>query len=353
MNYDYQKRKFYDAAIRLLPNLKDSSQITTKQIRYICDKANIGYPQYYLANSRNSISRGLYKFSVNLKDSITYEPGTVIKSDTNINFQTVVEDTYTNIPEQKSNDELYNEIKSKYESLELLVDSVGNGVTTSLIVSGAPGIGKSHTVNEVLETNPTCQYTIVKGMVKATGIFKLLYQNRLKNQVIIFDDSDEVFNNEISLNLLKGALELNKTRHLSWLSEKEFVDEDGETIPKTFSYEGGIIFLTNIDFLGMIAKGNKLSPHLQALESRTIYFDLGIRTNQELMVRIKQVTEFNNILAQFGISRIQERLLLEYMETNMNRLRELSIRTLQKLASLCNADPFGWEVLADQVLLRK
>lgn len=326
------KERFLHNAIQMYPHIKSKKQITRDEILRVCEKYNIGYPQNTICAKHNSIARGVFKFEYS-------EP------DTMINFESRVESRV------ESNDTIYNRIKSSYESLETIIDSVGNGHTRSLIVSGAPGIGKSHTVNEILYTNPNCEFTIIKGMVKATGIFKLLYENRNSNQVLVFDDSDEVFNNEISLNLLKAALELNKSRHISWLSEKDFQTEDGDYIPKTFEYQGGIIFLTNLDFLSLIAKGSKLSNHLMAIESRTIYYDLGVRTKKELLIRIQQVMETNNILAPYGISKYQESLLMVYLEKNVDRLRELSIRTLIKLSSLCLASPFEWEKLADNVLL--
>jgi replication-associated recombination protein RarA len=230
---------------------------------------------------------------------------------------------------------------------------VADGQTKSMVVSGHAGIGKSYTVRQTLEENINSDFTFIKGYVKPTGIFKLLWENRFEGQTIVFDDADAVFQDEVGLNLLKGALELTKTRRIAWLSEKEFISEDGEQIPRYFDYEGTIIFLTNLNFNDLISRGNKLAPHLQALESRSIYFDLQINTNRELMTRIKQVVMSSSILSDRGISKADETKLMEYLTDNVDRLKELSLRTVEKLAVLYLASPDKWINLANSVMIKR
>ena len=136
------------------------------------------------------------------------------------------------------------------------------------------------------------------------------------------------------------------------MSEKEFVDEDGGQIPNWFDYEGQIIFLTNIDFHELINKGSKMAPHLSALESRSIYLDLQVRSNREKMMRITQVVSESSILEDRGIYADDEKHLMEYLYSHVDTLRECSLRTVEKLAALYLASPTKWKQLADSVLLR-
>ena len=77
---------------------------------------------------------------------------------------------------------------------------------------------------------------------------------------------------------------------MSWLTEARLNDDDtGDVIPRSFDFDGSIIFLTNLDFDAMIARGHKLSPHLQALVSRSQYVDLSMKTIKDYLVRIDQV----------------------------------------------------------------
>jgi hypothetical protein len=321
---------FETAAVEMFPELLTSATITRRQVNDIVAKYKVRYPNH-ITNPANNISRGVFKFSAELP----------------VNMESIIPTV------QETDAELDARIADTYDNLEILVNSVADGQTKSMVVSGHAGIGKSYTVRQTLEQNINSDFTFIKGYVKPTGIFKLLWENRFEGQTIVFDDADAVFQDEVGLNLLKGALELTKTRRIAWLSEREFVSEDGEQIPRYFDYEGTIIFLTNLNFNDLISRGNKLAPHLQALESRSIYFDLQINTNRELMTRIKQVVMGSSILSDRGISKADEAKLMEYLTDNVDRLKELSLRTVEKLAVLYLASPDKWITLANSVMIKR
>jgi hypothetical protein len=111
--------------------------------------------------------------------------------------------------------------------------------------------------------------------------------------------------------------------------------------------------LTNVDFHELIRKGNKLSPHLSALESRSIYLDLQVRTNREKMMRINQVVNDSTILEDRGVHGESKLELMSYLTDNVEKLRDCSLRTIEKLAALYQASPTQWRLLADSVLLHK
>jgi hypothetical protein len=321
---------FEQAAVEMFPELANSATITRRQVNDIVAKYKVRYPNH-ITNPANNISRGVFKFSAELP----------------VNMESIIPTV------QETDAELDARIADTYDNLEILINSVADGQTKSMVVSGHAGIGKSYTVRQTLEQNINSDFTFIKGYVKPTGIFKLLWENRFEGQTIVFDDCDAVFQDEVGLNLLKGALELTKTRRIAWLSEREFVSEDGEQIPRYFDYEGTIIFLTNLNFNDLISRGNKLAPHLQALESRSIYFDLQINTNRELMTRIKQVVMGSSILSDRGISKADEAKLMEYLTDNVDRLKELSLRTVEKLAVLYLASPDKWITLANSVMIKR
>ena len=321
---------FEEAVQELFPGLTGS--IKKKQIVEVCERYDIKCPKYIL-DPENKIAYGVYKYGEQLNtNSTTYVPVPVIV---------------------ETDEEMDLRIRTSYECMEVLTEAVGNGVTPSMIISGAAGVGKSFTVKRVLESNKNTTVEFVKGYVKATGIYKLLWENRQSHQTLVFDDCDSIFEDVTALNLLKAALELTKTRLICWRSEKEFFDEDGEVIPNYFDYEGQVIFLTNIDFHELIQKGNKLSPHLSALESRSIYLDLHVRTNREKMMRITQVVNESTILEDRGVYGDNKQELMNYLLENVNALRDCSLRTIEKLAALYLASPTQWKLLADSVLLRR
>lgn len=319
---------FETAAVNMFPAIQESGTITRKQAQEVCQVTGAKWPNHII-NMSNSVARGVFKFSANLETDAVV-PAKPVESDSELDAR----------------------IRTTYANMELLTKSVGDGVTTSMIISGAAGVGKSYTVKKVLEANDQTTVHFIRGYVKATGIYKLLWENRQSHQTLVFDDCDSVFEDAVGLNLLKAALELSKSRRICWMSEKEFVDEDGGQIPNWFDYEGQIIFLTNIDFHELINKGSKMAPHLSALESRSIYLDLQVRSNREKMMRITQVVSESSILEDRGIYADDEKHLMEYLYSHVDTLRECSLRTVEKLAALYLASPTKWKQLADSVLLR-
>jgi hypothetical protein len=121
-------------------------------------------------------------------------------------------------------------------------------------------------------------------------------------------------------------------------------------VPDSFSFAGGAIFITNIKFDNV--KSKKMRDHLEALESRCHYMDLTIDTDREKMLRIKQITK-DGMLAEYKLSEEVEQEIIEYMETNKAKLRELSLRTVLKIADLAKAFPDKWEAMAENTVMRR
>jgi len=330
--------EFEEAFLLEYPDDAAKGLITRKQIHKIVAEWDTPYPTK-IVNPKNKLARGVFRFNagfdINHEESFNVEhpsePIRVLK---------------------ESDEDVDTRIRQTYENMRLLTTAVADNNIRSLIISGSAGVGKSWEVIHTLEAHGVTDYTIVTGYLKCTGLFKLLYENRFENQVLILDDSDKILTEMDSLNLLKNALELKKTRKISWLSEKSFFTEDGEQIPRTFDYEGSMIFLTNIDFQASIEKDNTLSPHLQALDSRSIYLDLKIKTRRDILMRIKQVMSESDILTSKGLYKRDQDILLQYLTDNLDKLKDLSLRTIEKLAALYISNHDKWQDLASAVMLK-
>ena len=251
--------------------------------------------------------------------------------------------------------EIEAKLKDRFEALEVMAEATGKGINRSLIVSGPAGLGKSFTVEAKLEELESMGHSVtyIKGYVRPLALYKLLYETRHAKSVLVFDDSDSVFYDDVSMNLLKGACDSTDRRVLHWLSkslEKE-EDEEGESIPEKFEFEGSIIFITNYDFDAMIASGNKLAPHFEALVSRSHYLDLAMKTKMDYIVRIKQVVR-GGMLKSRGFNAAEETMILEFIVNNMERLRELSLRMVVKISGLYKMDKKNWQKLASQTCMR-
>ena len=251
--------------------------------------------------------------------------------------------------------EIESKLADRFEALEIMSEATGKGINRSLIVSGPAGLGKSFTVEAKLAEleQKGHSVTYIKGYVRPLALYKLLYETRHQNSVLVFDDSDSVFYDDVSMNLLKGACDSTERRVLHWLSksiEKE-EDEEGESIPEKFEFQGSIIFITNYDFDSMIKSGNKLTPHFQALVSRSHYLDLAMKTKMDYIVRIRQVVR-GGMLRDRGFNAAEQTMILEFIENNMERLRELSLRMVVKISGLYKMDKSNWQKLAKQTCFR-
>lgn len=249
-------------------------------------------------------------------------------------------------PEKRETDaEIEQRIADRFDILDVLTEACVVGNSRALIVSGPAGLGKSYTVEKRLaDWDPNeLQHTIVKGYVRATGLVKLLYQYRHANNVLVFDDADAIFFDDVSLNLLKAVCDTTERRRVSWLSEGKLVDdESAELIPRSFDFEGTVIFISNYDFDAMIDKGHKLAPHLQALVSRAHYIDLAMRSRRDYLVRIRQVIK-QGLLSH--LNEPQRNDVIAFIERNHDSLRELSLRMAIKLGAL-RKQGGDWEKIA-------
>lgn len=271
-----------------------------------------------------------------------------------------------NMPEEEaepiielSDEELLDSINSRFASLDLMTYGVVNGDFRSMIVSGNPGIGKTYTLEYILESAQDAgkiEFTSVRGFVRATGLFKLLYDHKEKGKVVMFDDADSVFADENGLNLLKAALDTTKKRTISWRTEKFFESEDGEAIPKYFDFNGSVIFVSNLDFERNVKSGNRLAPHMEALMSRSYYLNLNLTGTRELLLRIQSVVDNSDILASMDLSKKQQKEITSYIATNVSKLRELSLRTIIKLGTIMKAsagDAVNFKRMADATSLKR
>lgn len=236
---------------------------------------------------------------------------------------------------QKTDEEILVEQRRRFHTLERMGHGVVAGQIRSMIVSGPAGIGKTYTIEGLLESaadNKEITYESIHGFVRPSGLYRMLWENKEQNQVILLDDADSVFADEVALNLLKAALDTTKRRIISWRSEKKFETPDGELIPNSFEYKGSIVFITNLNFDSMLH--GKMGPHFSALISRSYYIDLNMTNNHECMIRIKDVLANSDMANVIGLTKKQTKELMQFVEENYNQLRELSLRMIMKLGKI-------------------
>ena len=254
--------------------------------------------------------------------------------------------------------EIIERLRERFEILDDMTRAVKKGAVRAMIVSGAPGVGKSFGVEKVLGKHGLMadiandeklkKYEIVKGAMSAIGLYSKLYEFSAEKNILVFDDCDSVLLDDLSLNILKAALDTSKKRTISWNTDSRLLRSEG--VPNSFEFKGGAIFITNINFANI--KSKKLQDHLAALESRCHYIDLTIHTEREKMLRIKQIVG-DGMLQDYDFSEEQTTSIIEFIDANKRRLRELSLRTVLKTADLMRSFPGDkWQRVAQISLMK-
>lgn len=258
---------------------------------------------------------------------------------------------------QETDEEIIERIRHTFSMLNEVTDSVIAGIIRGLVISGPPGVGKSFGVEERLrymnipnEIANITKYEIVSGEMSAPGLYKILYKNSSRGFVTCFDDADGILFDEECLTLLKAALNSGDRRRLCWHKDSRSMAADG--IPDAFDFHGAVIFITNVDFERTIKGNSRIGAHLGAIVSRCHYIDLAMGSARDKMLRIKQIVN-DGMLTRYGFSNDEERTILNWITDKESDLRELSLRTVSKLADLVKALPNTWESLATTTLLTK
>lgn len=243
-------------------------------------------------------------------------------------------------------------IKRKFGVLEKIAQGVVDGHVNGVIVSGAPGCGKSYTLERVLErasNDGRIEHTVVKGSLSAIALYQLLWDTRQRSQVLVIDDADAIYKDIEAINLLKAALDTGKRRHVHYNKESRILADAG--IDRAFDYEGSMVFITNMDLARAAEKDTGMSPHYKAFLSRALYIDLGIRTRRDVLTRIAQVVFGEDFLNENGITKETAVEMVAWLNQNVDLLNSLDIRSVVKLVGIVKIDP-DWRTLAAETMFK-
>jgi len=257
---------------------------------------------------------------------------------------------------KESDEQAIERIRTRFEILDEMTTAATNGDIRAMIVSGPPGVGKSFGVERIVEkaclfdqvAGKRLRAEVVKGSSTALGLYCTLYKYSDPNCVLVFDDCDSILVDDVSLNLLKGALDSGKKRKISWLSDSNMLRREG--VPDSFEFKGSVIFITNLKFDTM--KSQKLRDHLEALQSRCHYLDLTLDTMRDKVLRIKQIAQDGALFADYDFEPVVQDEIIEFMETNKTKFREMSLRMAIKIADLRKSFPLKWKSMAEVTCMK-
>jgi hypothetical protein len=204
------------------------------------------------------------------------------------------------IAQDKPLEDLLCEVLPEINQLNIFLDTTLEGTYTSGgIVSGDPGIAKTHRVLSTLQKRGT-KFELYNAHASSLSLFEILYLN--KDDVVVFDDLESIMDDPRSIGILKAAsFSATGLREVCWNSTTKILAEKG--LPQRFVFSGKILIITNNEYKSRNAS-------FQALISRLPIFRLNFTLDsRKILVR-------SIVLKQpmFGLSDEVKKNVLEFME---------------------------------------
>jgi hypothetical protein len=216
-------------------------------------------------------------------------------------------------------------VHDRFRFIEKFTKMVGTGIAPSFLLTGQAGVGKTHTVLNVLkemDLNQGDDYVVIKGHSSPMGLYESLYN--YQDQIVVLDDMDDCWKCQTSTNILKAALDSYGVRMVSWNS----IAAERNDLPREFEFNGSIIFISNID-------SSKLDA---AVVNRTITANL-FMSNNEILDRIEAIMPDLNP----HISTEKKKETIEFMRTKADHFQGLSIRTFLQASLIREAEDTDWK----------
>ena len=258
---------------------------------------------------------------------------------------------------KETDEQIIERISKRFNILDEMTKACINGDVRAMIVVGPPGVGKSYGVEQQLEkasimtelASRPKPFDVVKGAMSAIGLYTKLFNYKEKDNVLVFDDCDSVLQDELSLNIIKAALDSKKERRICWNTDSYKLRNEG--VPETFLFKGSAIFITNVKFDNI--KSKKLQDHLQAVQSRCHYLDLTLDTMRDKLLRIKQIAGTGALFKDYDLSGVQCEEILDFLTENCEKLNEVSLRMALKVADLRKVSQTNWREMAEVTCMKR
>ena len=171
--------------------------------------------------------------------------------------ETVVVETPESIRKHENDmegDHWKKEPNQVFKEMQKYIKMVMQGIQPSLIICGAPGVGKTYKVKKQLKAGGYelgKNLSIINGRCTPRRLFIELYDYKKKRDILLIDDADGLVGPkapEDAINILKAALDStadDEGRLVNYGIAGKLLDDDGVECPKKFYYNGGVIILTN------------------------------------------------------------------------------------------------------------
>lgn len=188
---------------------------------------------------------------------------------------------------EKKFEEEHEDPELVFKKMQKYVKMVIKGINPSVILCGAPGVGKTYNVKKQLKAagyHEGHNLCTIKGKCSPRVLYMTLMDYKSKGDIVLIDDADSLVGPgapEDCINILKAALDStsdDEGRLINYGVAGKLVDDEGTPIPKKFYYNGGIIVITNY-------QAGSLDS---ALKGRSFIQDIHF-TTEDVLSRIKSL----------------------------------------------------------------
>ena len=217
------------------------------------------------------------------------------------------------------------EIKiDEFKIAQHLILVTAKDFSNATIITGEGGIGKTFlTIETIKKEFKKDEWDYKSGFTSPLAFYKYLYFNRNK-RILIIDDVEGIFDNDKSVNILKGALwDTAGKRLISYNT----TSEKAEGVPNVFEIKTNLVILCN-------KVPNIDDRNVSALMSRAIHYELEFSYIQKLKI-IKEILSLRS-----DINKEQKKLVIEIIEKETSIATEnFNIRSMERLVAYVKYNP--------------
>jgi hypothetical protein len=252
--------------------------------------------------------------------------------------------------------------KVRFQHMYNYINMVLKGISHGLIISGAPGIGKTHNVKKLIKQTGYQlgdNYQLISGRCTPAALYLGLYNYSREDDITLIDDCDDALIDTNAVNILKAALDSGDERILSYfvsttpeVTEEDAVMRHPELVPdkkgkyhapRQFEYNGRIIIITNM-YAGSLDT---------ALRNRCIVCNLDFTTEETLGI----VKDIMPAIMPDKLDAQAKQLALNFLEDMADKKAdmEISIRsftTVAKIFAVCGDTEDARWMCAEQMKLQ-
>ena len=196
-----------------------------------------------------------------------------------------------------------------------------------VLVNGKAGSAKTTTVMSVLKKHNS-KVKKVNGTCSAINLYAFLYEMRHKDSVLVIDDTDALWKDTDSLDILRAALDSADSK-TTVNYEKMSTALRNKDIPNNFVFNGTVVMISNAHININSVKSDKQEAML-AVRNRCTYIKAGFDHDSWEIERIKFFHKTQSIMCfkTHAMSEEASQEIIEFFVDNAESFARLSFRML-------------------------